>query len=72
MTIRIKAADMNLAEVALQPDHLSPAVDMNDVDAICSLMESYESDQILDEEENEIDLMIQLSGMVYNETRSDE
>ncbi|SEP23592.1 hypothetical protein [Nitrosovibrio sp. Nv6] len=72
MTIRIKAAGMNLAEAALQPDHVSASVDTNDIDTMCSLMEFYESDPVLDEEENEIDLMIQLSGMVYNEMRSDE
>ena len=47
----------------------SASVDLNNVDALCSLMKIYESGQILEEEESEVDLMIQLSGMVRSDTR---
>ena len=71
MIIRIKEAGMNPIEIALQPAESANTLDVNPVDALRALMEFYESGQIPDEE-SEVDLMIQLSGMVYNDTRSDE
>jgi len=62
---------MNPVEIALQPAESANTLEMNPVDALRALMEFYESGQVLDEE-SEVDLMIQLSGMVYNDIRSDE
>jgi hypothetical protein len=45
----------------------SPSADLNKADALCSPMKIYEAGQ-LDEEETEVDLMIQLSGMVHRDT----
>lgn len=62
---------MNPVEIALQPVESANTLEVNPVDALRALMEFYESGQVLDEE-SEVDLMIQLSGMVYNDIRSDE
>ena len=62
---------MNPVEIALQPAESVNTLEVNPVDALRALMEFYESGQVLDEE-SEVDLMIQLSGMVYNDIRSDE
>ncbi len=71
MIIRIKEAGMNPIEIALQPAESANTLDVSPVDALRTLMEFYESGQIVDEE-SEVDLMIQLSGMVYNDIRSEE
>ena len=63
---------MNLAIASLQQGHAAASIDVSDIDTLSSLTEFYESDQGLDEEESEVDLMIQLSGMVYNDKGSDE
>lgn len=63
---------MNVASAALQQGHTSASSDVKDIDTLSSLTEFYESDQGLEEEESEVDLMIQLSGMVYNDNGSDE
>ena len=63
---------MNLALASLQQGHAAASIDVGDIDTLSSLTEFYESDQGLDEEESEVDLMIQLSGMVYNDKGSDE
>ena len=70
MTMSTIEAGVNLGEVEGQSGYSSPSIDLNNVDALCSLMKMYESGQVLDEEESEVDLMIQLSGMVYSDTRS--
>lgn len=72
MIIRIKEAGMNPVEITLQPGEQADIFDANPVDALRSLMELYESGETLEEEESEVELMIQLSGMVYNDLRSDE
>lgn len=72
MSIHIKEAGMNVASAALQQGHTSASIDVKDIDTLSSLTEFYESDQGLEEEESEVDLMIQLSGMVYNDNGSDE
>ena len=63
---------MNLASAAVQQGHTSASIDVSDIETLSSLTEFYESDQGLDEEESEVELMIQLSGMVYNDGGSAE
>jgi len=41
-------------------------IDINTESPLSALAEFYESNQELDEEQSEVDLMIQLSGMTYN------
>ncbi|MDN5752363.1 MAG: hypothetical protein L0H15_03650 [Nitrosospira sp.] len=72
MTIRFKEAGMSSAEATLQPSESVSALEVDCPDTIRALMEFYESGQILDDEESEVDLMIQLSGMIYDSIRSDE
>jgi hypothetical protein len=72
MTISRLEGETNLNEIDVHTSCSSPSVDLNNVDALCSLMKMYESSQILDEDESEVDLMIQLSGMVHSDTRAAE
>ncbi len=72
MTISSLEAETNLSEIDVPPSCSSTSVDLNNVDALCSRMKMYESSQILDEEESEVDLMIQLSGMVHSDMRAAE
>lgn len=61
------------AEVILQPIEKDADIpDVNHVDAFRALMKFYESGEVGDEEENEVDLMIQLSGMTCSSTQSDD
>ncbi|MBN9133074.1 MAG: hypothetical protein ABS69_13670 [Nitrosomonadales bacterium SCN 54-20] len=60
---------MSLADVMLQPSLSLASVDVAEHDPLSSLTEFYQFDQgeqDPDEDESEIDLMIQLSGMVYS------
>ncbi len=66
MTSQMEEASANLAEGALQPANPPVLPDANNVAVLPSLTAFRKSDQVVDEEENEVDLMIQLSGMVYN------
>ena len=66
MTSQAEETSANLAEAASQPADRSMLPDANDVTVLPSLTAVRKSDQVVDEEENEVDLMIQLSGMVYN------
>jgi len=63
---------MNPVEAILQPAEPANSLDVRPIGTLCALMEFYESGEVMDEGESEIDLMIQLSGMVYNDMRSDE
>jgi hypothetical protein len=72
MTISTTEPGTNLGEAEVRPSYSSPSVDLTNVDALCSLMKMYESGQVLDQEESEVDLMIQLSGMVPSDTRTAE
>lgn len=72
MSAPVKTADMKPPEVALQSVESVSAFDGKSAPVLQALMEFYESDEVLDEMESEIDLMIQLSGMVYNHAQSDE
>jgi hypothetical protein len=72
MTTSTIEAGTNLSEADVHTSYSSASVDLNNVDALCSLMKMYESGQTLEEEESEVDLMIQLSGMVHSDTRAAE
>jgi hypothetical protein len=67
MTTQIEEASVNLAEAAFQPAHPPVLLDVNGVAVLPSLTPFQKSDQVVDEEENEVDLMIQLSGMQLGE-----
>ena len=66
---------MSLADVMLQPFLSLTSANVAEHDPLSSLTEFYQfdqDDQNLDEEESEIDLMIQLSGMVYSPKAGEE
>lgn len=63
---------MKPVEVTLQPAESANPLSVSPIDALRSLMEFYESEPGADEEESEVDLMIQLSGMVQNHVPGDE
>ncbi|SET15481.1 hypothetical protein SAMN05216412_103319 [Nitrosospira multiformis] len=66
---------MSLADVILQPFLSLTSADVAEQDPLSSLTEFYQfdqGDQDLDEDESEIDLMIQLSGMVYSPEKGEE
>lgn len=68
MTGHIEEAGIRPAEAGLQPTRQA-SVDVKDL-----VVHIPECSQIVDKEENEVDLMIQLSGMVYHcmETENDK
>jgi hypothetical protein len=66
MTSQIEEARANLSDAALQPVNPPVLPDTNNVEVLPPLTAFRKSDQVVDEEENEVDLMIQLSGMVYD------
>jgi hypothetical protein len=72
MPIRIKEEDMTPTDAILQPSSSRKSVDGAEFDPPSSLTEFYESEQGLDEDESEVDLMIQLSGMVYSHQAGEE
>jgi metallophosphoesterase superfamily enzyme len=72
MTSQIEEASANLSEDASQSVKPQVLLDANNVVVLPSLTELRKSDQVSDEEENEVDLMIQLSGMVYNSVQLGE
>lgn len=66
---------MSLADVMLQPFLSLTSANVAEHDPLSSLTEFYQfdqDDQDLDEDESEIDLMIQLSGMVYSPKAGEE
>jgi hypothetical protein len=66
---------MSLADVMLQPFLSLASANVAEHDPLSSLTEFYQfdqGDQDLDEDESEIDLMIQLSGMVYSPKAGEE
>ncbi|SFU68717.1 hypothetical protein [Nitrosospira multiformis] len=66
---------MSLADVMLQPFLSLTSANVAEHDPLSSLTEFYQfdqDDQNLDEDESEIDLMIQLSGMVYSPKAGEE
>ena len=66
---------MSLADIMLQPFLSLTSADVAERDPLSSLIEFYpfdQGDQTLDEDESEIDLMIQLSGMVYSPKTGEE
>ena len=60
------------SEVTPQPTEAADPVYANHAEALRALMEVYESGEVLDEEESEVALMIQLSGMVQDVTGSED
>lgn len=71
MTIPSKKKCLNEVDAALVSRHSSVSPG-NPGSSLHVLAEFYESGQGLDDEENEVDLMIQLSGMVYSHAQGDE
>ena len=66
---------MSLADMMLQPSFSLTSADVAERDALSSLTDFYpfdQGEQDLDEDESEIDLMIQLSGMVYSPKTGEE
>ncbi len=63
---------MKPVELTLQPTESANPLNISPIDALRALMEFYESGPAADEEESEVDLMIQLSGMVQNHIQSEE
>lgn len=68
---------MNPLDAMLQPSPLRISADVAELDPLSSLSltEFYQfdqSDQGLYEDESEVDLMIQLSGMVYSHKAGEE
>ena len=66
---------MSLADMMLQPSLSLTSADVAERDALSSLTDLYpfdQGEQDLDEDESEIDLMIQLSGMVYSPKTGEE
>lgn len=57
---------------SLTASYATPPIDISRESPLSSLAGFYETDQGLDEEESEVELMIQLSGMVYNDGGSAE
>jgi hypothetical protein len=72
MITRAKGTSGGPAEAALQSTESGGTPDASPLAALCVLMESRLPGEILSEEESEIDLMIQLSGMVHSSTGSGE
>jgi hypothetical protein len=70
MPIRIKEEGMSPTDAILQPSSSRASVDAAELDPPSSLTGFYESGQGLDEDE--VDLMIQLSGMVYSHPAVEE
>ena len=68
----VRGKDLDPAEAAVQSVESGGGLDMSPLAALRLLMESRLPGEILNEEESEIDLMIQLSGMVQDGTGSSE
>lgn len=72
MTTRSNESCPHKGDIPPLPDQLRVLPDGSSSNPLRVLAEFYESDQGLDEEENEVDLMIQLSGMVYSHAQGEE
>ncbi len=68
----VKKSGNDPVEVILQPTEEAGTPEVKHIDVLRAVMEYYESAEVGDEEENEVDLMIQLSGMTYNDTQSED
>jgi hypothetical protein len=69
MISALKETGLSPAEAALQSAASSGGTpDANPLAALCAWMESCLPGEIPSEEESEVDLMIQLSGMVHSST----
>ncbi|WP_025041699.1 hypothetical protein [Nitrosospira briensis] len=69
---RAKGTGLGSAEAALQSAESGDTPDTSPLAALRELLESHLSGDIPSEEESEIDLMIQLSGMVDSSTGNSE
>ena len=72
MDKQIKNAEVNSLEVRFQSSEVASTFEGSSVGILRSLIEFYEANPVPDEGESEVDLMIQLSGMVYNCPQTDE
>ncbi|WP_143002399.1 hypothetical protein [Nitrosospira sp. Nl5] len=72
MNIRIKNVDTNPHDAVLQSAESTGSFDLNPAGILRALTDFYESNPAPDEAESEVDLMIQLSGMVYNSMQNEE
>lgn len=72
MTIRSKELCQDKVGAAPIPNQSRSSPDGSNGNPLRVLAEFYESGQGLDEEENEVDLMVQLSGMVYSHAQGEE
>jgi hypothetical protein len=68
----LKETRLSQAEAALQSAESGGTPDASPLDALCAWLESRLPGEIPAEEESEIDLMIQLSGMVSSSTGGSE
>ena len=64
----VKSSGPEPIEVTPPQPEVADPVDAHPADGLRTLMELYESGEVLNEEESEVALMIQLSGMTYNNT----
>ena len=67
----VKSGD-DLPEFILPVPEDADTPDIDQAAAFRALMKCYESTEGGGEEEDEIDLMIQLSGMIYNDTQGND
>ena len=71
MAIRVADTGTNSAEVE-QPVESINCLRTSRPEMLRALMEFYEADQGPEEEETEVDLMVQLSGMVHGDWRIED
>ena len=72
MTTSITETGENPRKSDVKASDGSPSLDLNNLETLFSLMKIYECSAMPDEEENEVERMIQLSGMVPGDTRIPE
>ena len=68
----VKKSGQNPVDVSLPPNEEADPPAIKHVDSLQALMEFYESAEAEVEDENEVDLMIQLSGMTNNGTQGND
>jgi len=68
----LKETRLSQAEAASQSSESGGTPEARHLDALCAWLESRLTGEIPAEEESEVDLMIQLSGMVNSSTGSSE
>ncbi len=68
----VEKSGQDSAEVILSSTEEADTPAIKHADALLALMEFYESAEPADEDNNEVDLMIQLSGMTSISTQGDD